>query len=83
MIHPVADPEGGFRGLEPPFFWQINAFEWEHIVGTPPLLWVGNPPFLKWLDPRLTSTTYSPDIYFCISISELDPKNKERGIMES
>ena len=31
----LADPGGGFQGLEPPFFWPINAFEWGHIVGTP------------------------------------------------
>ena len=44
----------GFRGLEPPFFWTINAFEWEHIVGTLPLFTLGwEPPFLKWLDPPL------------------------------
>ncbi|CAG2233991.1 unnamed protein product [Mytilus edulis] len=33
----------------------INSFEGEHIVGTPPLLWVGNPPFYNWLDPPLRS----------------------------
>ena len=43
----VADPEGGFRGWNPPFFGTINTFEWGHIVGTPSLSWVGNPPFLK------------------------------------
>ena len=46
---------GGFRGLEPPFFfWPINAFEWEHIVGTPLYSVLGTPsPLLKWLDPPL------------------------------
>ena len=36
----------GFRGLEPPFFGRSNAFEWEHVVGTPPFFVLGwEPPF--------------------------------------
>lgn len=41
------------RGLNPPFFWMINAFEEGHIVGTPPLLkMTGSAPgmddFVQW-----------------------------------
>ena len=43
----VADPGGGFRGLEPPFFQTINAFEWGHIVGTPLGPGFGTPLFKK------------------------------------
>ena len=60
------------QGLEPPFFWPINAFEWEHIVGTLPLLWVGTPPppFSNgWIRPWICSeginnTLDFPIVYF-------------------
>ena len=45
MYITVGDPEG-VRGLEPPFFWTINAFEWEHTVGTSFILGL-EPPSLK------------------------------------
>ena len=51
---PFIGASRGVPGVGPPFFWPINAFELGHIVGTPPpLSWVGNPPFSKWLDPPL------------------------------
>ena len=38
----------GGRGLQPPFFWPLNAFEWGHIVGNPPFFVLGwDPPFFK------------------------------------
>ena len=55
----------GILGLEPPLFWTINAFEWEHIVGTPPpplfTLGLDPPPFFfwKWLDPPLVGYQFS------------------------
>ena len=36
---------GGSGGWNPPFFWPINAFEWEHIAGTPLYSGLGTPPF--------------------------------------
>ena len=33
------------RLWNPPFFWTINAFEWEHIVGTPLYSGLGTPSF--------------------------------------
>ena len=54
---------GGSGGWNPPFFWPINAFEWEHIVGTPPLL------FLKWLDPPLCCLFYLGNYELSFSIN--------------
>ena len=43
MLFAVADPERGGPGIGTPFFWTINALEWDHVVETPPpLSWVGN-----------------------------------------
>ena len=60
----------GSWGLKPPlFFWMNNAFEWEHTVGTPTLLWVGTPFFLNgWIHPWLS---ISPTTFNLIVPNEL------------
>ena len=64
----------GFRGLEPPLFLTVNAFEWGHIAGTPFFI-LGCEPFLKWLDLSLhrIGNIHPPyNLQRCIKIEALE-----------